>query len=98
MASEPYCAAAPSRKTSILSIAPTGIAFKSVPTEPRPTVELTFTNAVECCLFPLTKTKTWSGPSPRKVAGSMWSVPLEIVWRAELKEGAEKFIIWVKSV
>src|SRR3546814_10462838 len=35
MASEPYCAAAPSRSTSTCSIASTGIVFRSVPVAPR---------------------------------------------------------------
>jgi len=34
IASEPYCAAAPSRNTSIRSIALLGIAFRSTPLEP----------------------------------------------------------------
>jgi hypothetical protein len=46
MASEPYCAAAPSRSTSIRSIALAGIAFRSTEVEPRPTVPLTWTSAV----------------------------------------------------
>ncbi len=58
IASEPYCAAAPSLKTSILLIAAAGIAFKSVPTEPRPKVPLTFTKEEVCLLFPLINTNT----------------------------------------
>ena len=38
IASEPYWAAAPSRSTSIRSIAAAGIAFRSTPTVPRPNV------------------------------------------------------------
>jgi len=38
MASEPYCAAAPSLNTSIRFIAATGIALMSVPAVPLPTV------------------------------------------------------------
>ena len=41
MASEPYWAAAPSRSTSILSIAADGIAFRSTLCAPRPIVPLT---------------------------------------------------------
>ena len=58
MASEPYCAAAPSRNTSIRCIAAAGIAFKSVPTLPRPKVPFTFTKDELCLLFPLIKTNT----------------------------------------
>src|SRR5437899_479453 len=51
MASEPYWAAAPSRNTSIRSIAAAGIAFKSTPTVPRPNVPLTCTSAGGCRRF-----------------------------------------------
>ena len=64
IASEPYCAEAPSLKTSNLSIAKDGIALRSVPTVPLPGVPFTLIRAEECLLFPLTKTKTWSGPRP----------------------------------
>ena len=37
IASDPYCAAAPSRRTSIVLIAAAGMAFISVPAVPRPT-------------------------------------------------------------
>ena len=46
MASEPYCAAAPSRRISMFSIAAAGIAFKSTPLDPRPTVLFAFTSAL----------------------------------------------------
>ena len=58
IASDPYCAEAPSLKTSIFSIAKEGIAFKSVPTDPLPGEPLIFTNEEVCLLFPFTKTKT----------------------------------------
>src|SRR5216117_857146 len=61
IASEPYWAAAPSRSTSIRSIAAAGIAFRSTPTVPRPNVPLTCTNALEWRRLPLTSTSTWSG-------------------------------------
>ena len=44
IASEPYCADAPSLNTSIFSTANAGIAFISVPTAPLPGVPLIFTN------------------------------------------------------
>ena len=40
IASEPYCAAAPSRRTSMWSIAETGIALRSTPVDPRPMLPL----------------------------------------------------------
>ena len=64
MASEPYCAEAPSLKISIFSRAKAGSAFKSVPTAPLPGDPLMFTNEEVCLLFPFTNTKTWSGPKP----------------------------------
>ena len=47
IASEPYWAEAPSRSTSMRSIAAAGIAFRSTPTVPRPKVPLTCTSALE---------------------------------------------------
>lgn len=43
MASEPYCADAPSLNTSILLMAFAGIALRSVPEFPRPHVPKTLT-------------------------------------------------------
>ena len=71
MASDPYWADAPSRSTSIRSMAAVGIAFKSTPTVPRPNVPLTCTSAGGCRRLPLTSTSTWSGPKPRRLAGLM---------------------------
>jgi iron complex outermembrane receptor protein len=45
LASEPYCADAPSRKTSIFLTIALGMVFRSTAAAPRPTVPLTFTNA-----------------------------------------------------
>ena len=75
MASEPYCAEAPSRSTSMRSIAAMGMAFMSVPAVPRPTESSTCSSALLCRRLPLTSTSTWSGPSPRSVAGRTESVP-----------------------
>ena len=66
IASEPYCADAPSLNTSILLIAETGMAFKSVPEFPRPLVPKIFTRDDWCLRLPLIKTRVWSGPKPRK--------------------------------
>src|SRR6058998_974459 len=98
MASEPYWAAAPSRSTSIRSIAAVGIAFKSTPTVPRPNVPLTCTSAGGCRRLPLTSTSTWSGPRPRRLAGLMWSEPSAMVWWDALNDGASVARIWFTSV
>jgi len=58
IASDPYCAAAPSRSTSTRSIMDAGIAFRSTPVEPRPTVPLTLTSALLWRRLPLTSTNT----------------------------------------
>ena len=58
IASEPYCAAAPSRNNSILLIEDVGIAFISVPTLPAPTVPFTLIKELLCLLFPFIKTNT----------------------------------------
>ena len=70
IASEPYCAAAPSLNTSNLLIAAAGIAFKSVPELPLPLVPYKFIKDAVCLLFPLIKTNVWSGPKPLNDAGS----------------------------
>src|SRR5947209_4133710 len=98
MASEPYWAAAPSRNTSIRSMAAAGIAFKSTPTVPRPNVPLTCTSAGGCRRLPLTSTSTWSGPRPRRLAGLMWSEPAARVWCDALNDGASVARIWFTSV
>src|SRR2546426_9821406 len=98
MASEPYWAAAPSRNTSIRSMAAAGIAFKSTPTVPRPNVPLTCTSAGGCRRLPLTSTSTWSGPRPRRLAGLMWSEPSAMVWWDALNDGASVARIWFTSV
>ena len=88
MASEPYCAAAPSRSTSMRSIAAIGIAFMSVPAVPRPTVSSTCTRALLWRRLPLTSTSVWSGPRPRSVAGRTASVPSVMDELAKLNDGA----------
>ena len=57
IASEPYCAEAPSLKISILSTADIGKPFKSTPEPPRPLVPNKPTKAVLCLRFPFIKTK-----------------------------------------
>ena len=87
MASEPYCAEAPSLSNSILFIAEIGIAFKSVPEFPLPLVPYKFIKDALCLLFPLIKTNVWSGPKPLIVAGSIWSAPSAPDCFVALKEG-----------
>ncbi len=56
IASEPYCAEAPSLNNSILFIADIGMVFKSVPEFPLPLVPYRFIKEDWCLLFPLIKT------------------------------------------
>ena len=88
IASEPYCAAAPSRRISILLIALAGIEFKSVPVFPLPRVPKRLTNDDWCLLFPLINTNVWSGPIPLKDAGSTWSAPSDPDCLLALNDGA----------
>ena len=88
MASEPYWAAAPSLRISILLIEDAGIAFKSVPVFPRPRVPKRLIREDWCLLFPFIKTNVWSGPKPLKEAGSTWSAPSEPDCLLALNEGA----------
>ena len=69
IASEPYCAAAPSRSTSIRLIARPGIRLRSTAALPRPTVPLMLSSAETWRRLPLTRTRVWSGLRPRSVAG-----------------------------
>ena len=58
----------------------------------------TLISALECRRLPLTSTSTWSGASPRRVAGRVWSVPSATVGRGKLKEGASDWMICAVSV
>ena len=62
IASEPYCADAPSLNTSILLIASTGIAEISVPVSPLPGESCVYNNALTFLRFPLINTKVLLGP------------------------------------
>ena len=97
MASEPYCAAAPSRRISILSMAERGMALRSTPVDPRPMVPLMWMRAVVWRRLPLMRTSTWSGPRPRRVAGRMESVPSAMVGRGKLKDGARAWMTCMVS-
>ena len=75
MASDPYCAAAPSRSTSMRASAAAGRLRRSVPPVPYPiTPSSTRSHAMLCRRLPLTSTSVWSGASPRKVA-ALWAAP-----------------------
>ena len=56
MASEPYCAEAPSRSTSIAEMAPVGMVFMSTAEEPRPIEPLTLTSEAAWRRLELTST------------------------------------------
>ena len=65
---------------------------------PRPMVPFTLISALLCRRLPLMSTRTWSAPSPRKVAGRVWSVPSPMVVRGKLSEGASDWRICAVSV
>ena len=70
IASEPYCAAAPSRRISMRSIMDDGIALRSTGAEPRPTKPLTLTSALLWRRLPLTSTSVWSGAEAAQRGGT----------------------------
>jgi hypothetical protein len=88
IASEPYCADAPSRSTSMRSIIDAGMALRSTALWPRPIEPLTFTSELVWRRLPLTSTSTWSAPRPRSVSGRTASVPSLIVARGKFTLGA----------
>ena len=98
MASEPYCAEAPSRSTSMLPMAEVGMALKSVETEPRPMEPLRLTSELVWRRLPLISTRVWSGARPRSVAGRMWSVPSVSEGRGKLNDGTRAWMAWDVSV
>ena len=65
MASEPYCAEAPSRSTSMRSMAASGMVSRSTPVEPLCSPPLTLILAVSWRRLPFTSTSTWLGLRPR---------------------------------
>jgi hypothetical protein len=87
MASEPYCAAAPSRSTSTRSIASTGMVLRSVPVLPRLRAPNRLTSEVVWRRLPLISTRVWSDPRLRSAAPSTRSAPSAPVWRVEKNEG-----------
>ncbi|MNT23020.1 hypothetical protein D3C72_1584270 [compost metagenome] len=82
MASEPYCADAPSRSTSMRLMALVGICARSAACAPRfPS------NALRWKRRPLTSTSVWSGDRPRSVAGRTNTWPSAIGRRCTTNDG-----------
>ena len=72
MASEPYCAEAPSRSTSTRRKAMAGMVEMSGPWAPSDTpFPIQVMTAPRWRRLPLTSTSVWSGASPRRLAGRM---------------------------
>ena len=71
MASEPYCAAAPSRSTSTCRSAIDGMAEMSGPCDPKATPLPPCQSMIDerCRRLPLTRTRVWSGARLRSIAG-----------------------------
>src|SRR5687768_6287676 len=98
IASEPYCADAPSRSTSIDCTIEAGIVFKSTAAAPRPIVPLTLTSDDAWRRFEFMSTSVWSGDSPRNVAGRIVSVPSARPGRGKLNDGSITESAWLISV
>ena len=88
MASEPYCAEAPSRSTSTRFRAMAGIAPTSGPCAPlaRPLPKNVIA-AARCRRLPLTSTSVWSGDRPRRFAGRTRVAAELIGWALTLYDG-----------
>ena len=88
MASDPYCAAAPSRRTSACRIAIDGMMDKSGPWEPSamplPSHVMT---AARCRRLPFTSTSVWSGARLRRLAGRTMVAASLIGWMLMLNDG-----------
>jgi hypothetical protein len=87
IASEPYCAEAPSRSTSMWSIAAIGMVLRSTACEPRPSTPLVRMRAPGCQRLPSTSTNTWSGDSPRNCAGRCESAVSAADGRGKVSDG-----------
>ena len=89
MASEPYCAAAPSRSSSIWRTAMAGTTEMSGPCEPSampfPSHVIT---ALRCRRLPLTRNRKWSGARFRRFVGLTTVAASEIGCVLTLNEGA----------
>jgi len=98
IASDPYCADAPSRSTSIERTIAVGIVLRSTAEAPRPIVPLTLTSDEACRRFELGSTSVWSGARPRNVAGRMVSVPSARPGRGKLNDGNAMDSAWFSSL
>ena len=88
MASEPYCAAAPSRSTSTCRSAIDGMLEMSGPWAPSATpLPCQVMTAPRCRRFPFTSTRVWSGARPRRVAGRMSRAASPTGWGLTLYDG-----------
>ena len=97
MASEPYCADAPSRRTSTPEMALEGMVFMSTADDPRPIEPLTLTSEAAWRRLELTSTSVWSGARPRSAAGRTVSVPSLSAGRGKLNEGSATDSAWFTS-
>ena len=88
MASEPYCAAAPSRSTSACRMAIEGMTEMSGPCEPSamplPSQVMT---AARWRRLPLTRISVWSGARLRRLAGRTMVAASLIGWMLTLNDG-----------
>ena len=98
IASEPYWAAAPSRRTSTRLSAMEGMRLMSTAEVPRPTEPLMLSSDAVWRRLPLIRTSVWSGPSPRSVAGRTTSVPSVMEGWGKLKLGNCSFSSRLVSV
>ncbi len=98
MASEPYCAEAPSRSTSTRSIAEIGMVLRSTGAEPRPMVPLRLSRDEVWRRLPFTSTSTWSGARPRSCAGRIAEVPSVSAGRGKFSEGRARASAVASSV
>ena len=98
MASDPYCAAAPSRSTSMFLTMADGIVFRSTAAAPRPIDWFRLISDDVWRRLEFTSTRLWSGAMPRRVAGRTVSVPSVSVGRGKFSEGRATDSAWFSSV
>ena len=89
-ASEPYCAEAPSRSTSMWSMAPTGMVLMLTPCEPWPTWPRVSISALECQRLPSTRISTWSLLRPRIWNGRTKAKVSDIEASGKFNEGTAR--------
>ena len=83
MASEPYCEAAPSRRTSTRLIAIPGIMPISAPCAPLPAAGAkNWMSAERCRRLPLIRISVWSGAVPRSAVGRTKALPSPVAGAA----------------